>query len=569
MPFADWAADAGFKLIQILPVNDTTSHHDWRDSYPYSAISAFALHPIYLRIADIRLAALGEDSKREVAAARLRLDPLPQIDHQAVMAAKTAITRGIFAAAAEAIVAHPAYQEFLRDNREWLVPYAAFCVLRDDSGTPDFRKWRRFFTCDPGEIAGWTAPGHPRFHDTAYHIWLQCELDLQLSDAVAHLHRRGLALKGDLPIGIDRHSADAWSAPRLFNMDAQAGAPPDAFAAKGQNWGFPTYRWDVMREDGYAWWRERFQRLSRYFDAYRIDHILGFFRIWQVPADQLEGVMGFFDPARPLHIDEVCARGIDFDPVRHARPYIREHHIAERFGPEAGEARHHFLDDCGNGCWKLRDHVATQRLIDTHFASWDLADPITRDRAGRLRQGLLDCAAEVLFLEAPGSGGDRFHPRQALQNTKSWQELDAAQRNRIAELHDDYFHHRHEAFWEAGGLEKLPAMRAASTMLLCGEDLGMVPACVPGVLARLGILSLEIQRMPKTAAAAWQTRAALVAMSVWKLMMLSRAVSTNWACRMGPCTRSRGSWANTAVPSGMASMSSERRRPARCARNSS
>ncbi len=497
-PFADWAADTGFKLIQILPVNDTTSAHDWTDSYPYSAISVFALHPAYLRIEDLHLAPASPATLEETRAARENLNPLAQIDHEQVMAAKSAITRKHFDANATTITTHPQYLAFLAENHDWVVPYAAFCVLRDEYGTAEFSKWRKHAVCNLHDILTWAMPDNPRAADTAYHIWLQYELDHQLADAVAHLHSRGLALKGDLPIGIDRQSVDAWSAPHLFNMNAQAGAPPDAFAVKGQNWGFPTYNWDVMRADDYQWWRARFQKLSRYFDAYRIDHILGFFRIWQVPVDHVEGIMGFFDPAMPVHIDEIRARGIDFDPLRHCRPFIRDEHLDERFGIDAGEARYHFLDDCGHGFWKLRDHVATQRLIVRHFDTWDLADPITRDRANRLRQGLLDCAAEVLFLEVPGSNATLFHPRCALQSTRSYQSLDATQRARIDELYTDYFYHRQEAFWEARGLEKLPAMRAASPMLLCGEDLGMVPACVPGVLERLGILSLEIQRMPKS-----------------------------------------------------------------------
>ena len=500
IPFADWAAGVGFKLIQILPINDTTSAGDWTDSYPYSAISVFALHPIYLRLTDLQLAPLPPGLAEEIPTLRKKLNPLAEVDHEAVMSAKSRITRATFEAHAATITAAPAFQSFLAENHDWLLPYAAFCVLRDELGTADFRKWRKHAIFRPEEIESWSAPDHPRWPAIAYHIWLQCELDLQLAAAVAHLHQRGLALKGDLPIGIDRQSVDAWSAPHLFHLDAQTGAPPDAFAAKGQNWGFPTYNWDAMRRENYAWWRARFAKLSRYFDAYRIDHILGFFRIWQIPTDHTEGVMGWFDPAEPVDIDEIRARGIDFDPLRHTRPHIREHHLDERFGREASEARAHYLDDCGNGYWKLRDHVATQRLIQHHFADWDLADPASRARADKLRQGLLDCAAEILFHEVPGSHGTRFHPRCAMENTRSYQELDDNQKSRLTALSIDYFHHRQESLWEAHALELLPVMRAASPMLLCGEDLGMVPACLPAVLRELGILSLEIQRMPKTSA---------------------------------------------------------------------
>lgn len=489
---ADWAADIGLKLIQILPVNDTTSTHDWRDSYPYSAISATALHPVYLRIDDLGWP-MPADFKQEIATAREALNAREHVDYEEVIRLKTRLTRRIFQKHREAITASPGFCDFLAENRDWLAPYASFCVKRDEHGSADFSQWGDAAAYDPQEVDAMAAPDSPRWPEIAYHIWLQYELDRQLSDAVAHLHQRGIALKGDLPIGIDRHSVEAWSAPERFKPDTQSGAPPDAFAVKGQNWDFPTYDWDFMRRDGFAWWRSRFEKLSRYFDAYRIDHILGFFRIWQIPRNQVEGIMGWFDPAIPIHIDEFAQRGIPFDYKRHCQPCIREDSLAERFGPHEQEARDHYLDDLGRGRFQLREHVRDQRRIVDHFAG--------RADDAALRQALLDCVSDVLFLEVPGSGGTQFHPRCAMQSTRSYRDLDHDIKWRVEELYIDYFHRRQEGLWQARGYEKLQVMRSASRMLLCGEDLGMVPACVPGVLRELGILSLEIQRMPKTAGA--------------------------------------------------------------------
>ena len=495
-PFADWAAGVGMKLIQILPVNDTTSSHDWTDSYPYSAISAFALHPIYLRIDDLSHA-MPDSFHADIESARAKLNPLAQVDYEAVANAKLALTRAVFRKHHRKITAGAGFRSFLDANRDWLVPYAAFCVKREEFGTADFSRWGEWAVFGRESTEAMASPEHPAWPEMSYHVWLQYELDRQLRDAVAHLHSHGLSLKGDLPIGIDRQSADAWTAPHLFKMDAQAGAPPDAFAAKGQNWGFPTYNWEVMREDGYAWWRSRFAHLSRYFDAYRIDHILGFFRIWQIPHDQVEGVMGWFDPAVPIHIDEIHGRGIPFDCNRYCRPYIRAHFLHERFGDTLDDALRNHLDDCGHGFYQLRGHVATQRRIVDHFQ--DAAAP----RAAQLRSALLDCASEVLFFEVPGSHGTLFHPRCSMHTTRSFLELDHDTKCRLDDLYVDYFHRRQEGFWEARAYEKLPAMRHASRMLLCGEDLGMVPQCVPGVMRELGILSLEIQRMPKSSEVAY------------------------------------------------------------------
>lgn len=495
-PFADWAASAGLRMIQILPVNDTTSAHDWTDSYPYSAISVFALHPIYLRIGALPYPMPAEFTDR-LENARAGLNPLPAVDHEAVMRAKSGFTREIFAKHGKTIVKDSGFRAFLTEQREWVLPYAAFCVLRDRFGTADFTKWQDRSACDAASLAEFAEGGGSGWMEAAYHVWLQYELDRQLTDAVDHLHARGIVLKGDLPIGIDRQSVDAWALPHLFRMDAQAGAPPDAFAIKGQNWGFPTYDWDMMKRDGYAWWRARFAHLSRYFDAFRIDHILGFFRIWQVPFEQIEGIMGWFDPAMPIHIDEIRGRGIPFDANRYCRPYIRDHSLEERFGVNLDRARDGFLEPCGFGYWKLRDGVATQREIADRLASETALGSPDRERALALRDALFDCASDVLFFEVPGSGGTLFHPRCLMSMTHSYQELDGDVKWRLENLYNDYFYQRQEDFWQARGFEKLPAMRRASAMLLCGEDLGMVPGCVPGVMRELGILSLDIQRMPK------------------------------------------------------------------------
>ncbi len=491
-PLADWAASVGLKMVQILPINDTSSSHDWTDSYPYSAISVYALHPLYLRINELDYT-MPPSFQAAILAARAALSPLAQVDYEAVMQIKIHLTRQIFAMHQKAILSDNTFTTFLVENRAWVLPYAVFCTKRDHYGTADFSLWQEWAVYDLAKTEELLQPSHPEFSEVMYQIWLQAQLDRQLASAVAHLHAKGLALKGDLPIGIDRQSADAWSAPHLFKMDAQAGAPPDAFAVKGQNWGFPTYHWEVMKRDDYAWWRSRFAQLSRYFDAYRIDHILGFFRIWQVPFDHVEGIMGIFDPALPIHIDEIRGRGIDFDYNRYCRPYIREHFLGERFGNAAGDVKERFLNDCGSGYWQLREAVFTQRRIVDYFKT------LPQDSYHEwLQHCLLDCASDVLFFEVAGSNGTLFHPRYSMQGTKSYQELHSDVRWRVEALYIDYFYRRQEDFWQAQGYEKLPAMRAASPMLLCGEDLGMVPACVPGVMSELGLLSLEIQRMPKS-----------------------------------------------------------------------
>jgi 4-alpha-glucanotransferase len=479
----DWAAATGLKILQILPINDTTSSRTWTDSYPYSAISVFALHPLYLRLDAMSHPPVDADA---LAADRNRLNALKDVDYEAVMAVKWRVTRGIFDKHHDAILRDEAFLGFLQRNRDWVLDYAVFSVKRDEHDTADFSKWGEWAVYDAKNAESLAIST-----DAMYFIWLQYELDRQLSDAVEHLRSVGVALKGDLPIGVDRDSVDAWVSPQLFKMDAQAGAPPDPFAVKGQNWGFPTYHWDEMKKDGYAWWRARFEKLSRYFDAYRIDHILGFFRIWQVPQEQIEGIMGWFDPALPIRVEEFAARGIHFDRRRFCEPFITDHIVDRRFGDFADGVRRDFLLDLGHGRFALKEEYATQRKVADHFSKLGSGNWANQDW---LRDSLMDLVAEVLFLEA---GEGEFHPRMSMEDTDSFKSLDRETQGRLRELYVDYFFRRQESFWEEQAMEKLPAMRGASDMLLCGEDLGMVPACVPGVMKMLGILSLEIQRWPK------------------------------------------------------------------------
>jgi 4-alpha-glucanotransferase len=496
-PFANWATSTGLRLIQILPINDTTAHHDWTDSYPYSAISVFALHPLYLRIEELSVS-LTKDEKKEIAKARSTLNTQPAVDYVAVTQTKTTLTRRAYQRHADSLRKRADIHTFFEDNHVWLRPYTAFCILRDRFGSADFSTWKEHATFDETSIQSFSSPDHPDYPEFYYHVWIQFELDRQLRDAVQHLRSIGVSLKGDLPIGIDRHSCDAWSAPHLFHMDRQAGAPPDAFAVKGQNWGFPTYNWDAMALDNYAWWSSRLSHLSRYFDAFRIDHILGFFRIWQIPNDQIDGILGYFEPSQPIHINEIRARGIPFEHPRFCQPFLRETTLRLWLGDTFEETCKRFLENTGWQTFRLRQEFSTQRKIANYFDALHHEDDADRAAAVQIRSVLMDIAAEILLIEVPGSNGTLFHPRYGLHLTQSWQDLDADARALLIDLHDDYFHRRQDTFWQARGFDKLPALRKASAMLLCGEDLGMVPDCVPGVLRELGILSLEIQRMPKS-----------------------------------------------------------------------
>ena len=400
----DWCVANDMKIIQILPINDTTAHYDWHDSYPYNAISAFALNPIYLNLErlnafppiDSQGNDIGGKAKEDAAFKRTRtmLNKEESVNYPKVLKAKWKYFQIAFEQQWDTLKDTAEFQQFVKENEDWLYDYAQFCAERDGNGT---------------EI----------------HLFLQYHCDKQLREAVKALHDKGLLLKGDIPIGVNPAGVDVKSHPVLFNLDVQVGAPPDDFAAEGQNWGFPSYNWEAMAKDGYAWWQRRLQVMARYFDAYRIDHILGFFRIWEIPKTAKSGLLGHFTPALPLSVKEIEKQGFHFVKSKH------------------------------------------------------------------VKKGL-----DTLFIPAPNEK-DKYIPRIELYKAKAYQVLSEEQKQAIDAIYEDFYFHRHNDFWKQKALEKLPALINATKMIACGEDLGMIPACVPEVMQELGIMSLEVQRMPK------------------------------------------------------------------------
>ncbi|MBQ9261168.1 MAG: 4-alpha-glucanotransferase [Prevotella sp.] len=406
----EWCDKTKQRVLQVLPINDTNMTKTWQDSYPYNSISIYALHPQYT---DFRqLPAIKDEAKREAFEnLRKELNALPQIDYERVFSAKLDYLREIFAQEWTAVQRRESYKTFFEQNKEWLVPYAAFCYYRDLYGTAVFSEWPKEATVKNTQKTTFKGKKELQFW-----YFVQYNLDAQMREAHAHARAHRVILKGDIPIGISRDGVEAWVEPKYFNLNGQAGAPPDAFSADGQNWGFPTYNWDAMLADGCSWWVRRFRKMAEYFDAYRIDHVLGFFRIWEIPMPHKSGLMGQFSPALGMSREEIEAYGVQFN--------------------------------------------------------------------------------EGLFL-VDHKRSDRWHPRIAVQYQEAYNNLGEDQKFCFNRLYNDYFYRRNNQFWYTEAMKKLPKLTQATRMLVCAEDLGMVPDCVPWVMNELRILSLEIQSMPK------------------------------------------------------------------------
>ncbi len=491
----DWAVQTGNKLIQVLPVNDTVATHTWIDSYPYAGISVFALHPIYAN-----LAAIGplKDAKqqKEFDDIRKNLNAQDHVPYEKVMQAKSRYFKLAYDEQKATFLKKKEFKAFFERNKKWLVPYAVFSCLRDQYKTPDFAKWPKYARYNEKEISKYADPANDHFDDVAVHYFIQFHLDKQLKEATAYARSKGVVLKGDIPIGIYRYSADAWVAPHLYNMDSQAGAPPDDFSITGQNWGFPTYNWQEMAKDGYAWWKERLSKMADYFDVFRIDHILGFFRIWEIPMDAVEGLLGHFNPSLPFTVEELSSWGLYFDKERFCRPYIRNYMLAEIFGAQAESVRETYLREYKHDHFYFLPEFETQRKLKAHFDHVIEQNPDDADHHLWMRNQMFRLQSEILFLEAPLSSGKAFNPRIGFHSTYSYRDLGNDVKDVLNRLYNHYFYKRHNDFWRDRAMEKLPAIKSATDMLICGEDLGMVPESVPGVMAELQMLSLAVQRMP-------------------------------------------------------------------------
>lgn len=447
----DWAVATGMKAIQLLPVNDTTASHQWGDSCPYNVVSFFALHPHYLD-----LEAAGTLRSRQQMTQYLRrrqeLNALPYSDYEAVDRVKSEYLHELFLEQGKSVLQSRECRQWVAQNDDWLANYA------------DYRQ-------EPVDYVGYE----------------QFLLHSQLHEAADYARRQGVALMGDLPIGLRADSVETRRHPELFHPDTQTGTPPDTTARHGQNWGFPTYRW------GEALCRMqqlRLKRLAQYFDSLRIDHVLGYFRIWEIPAQCVDGVLGHFSPSLPLTVDEIEYFGLHFRRELFTEPFINDRLTERLFGIHAAYVRENCLERQAYNLYKLKAPYRTQRQVAEHF------DGRHDENSLWIRDGLMQLCSNVLFVEDPRQP-EMYHPRIGAPASAAFEALGSEEKDAYRRLYDNYFHERHSFFWGQQALRLLPAMVGDSRLLLCAEDVGPLPDCVAPVLDELRILTLEIQRLPK------------------------------------------------------------------------
>lgn len=482
----DWAVATGMRIIQTLPVNDTTAQHDWMDSCPYNAISVFALHPHYV---DIDAAGMLADSAKMTMFRRRRreLNALPYSDYEAVDRVKMEYLRQFFNEQRSNIVENNDYKAFVERNKEWLLPYAAFCTLRDSYGTADYHRWPRLSVYDKQAVAEYVGE---ESDEVAFTCYVQFLLHVQLKNAADYAHSHGVALMGDLPICVSRNSVETWMHPDYFNSDASAGTPPDFSSHNGQNWCAPTYNWNNIMADDCRWWHCRLSHIEQYFDALRIDHILGYFRIWEIPNEAVHGQLGHFSPSLPMTEGEIETYGLRFRKDLYTRPFINDRILSRLFGVHAQYVRDTFLKNKSYNMYDLKPEYDTQRKIQRFFEGKNDENSLW------IRDGLYRLVADVLFVEDLRRPA-MYHPRIEAYKEPIYEALEAEDKEAFMRLYNNYYYQRHGLFWGNKAMCRLPKLLCGTRMLITAEDLGMLPDCVEPVLDALRILTLEVQTMPK------------------------------------------------------------------------
>lgn len=488
----DFCVRGGFQLLQLLPVNDTTTGNEYRDSYPYSAVSSFALHPQYLRVEGLGEMGrkLGDEFERE----RKRLNQMENIDYVQVMDVKMRFICKLYAMYKDEFLQSKEFMNWFEQNQNWLVPYALFRFFMEVNGSANFDQWGARQHVSVKDMRKLAAPDTFHFDYLGVVYYTQFHLHKQLAAAAEYAAENGVVFKGDLPIGVNRYCTDTWVNPHLFRLHMQAGAPPDFFSEHGQNWYFPTYDWEAMSKDNYGWWRSRLGHMAKYFHAYRIDHILGFFRIWEIPESFKTGMSGRFYPAHGISRHELESLGL-WDIERYCMPYVHDGLLHEMFHDDWWKIKDRFFEPVYDRL-RFKEAYNTERKVEKALKLPDSAPDVEKKFNERVKRHLFTLFNNVCLLrdvEDP----DMFHPRFMLQNTSSYAQLQSDEwKGRLYNLHEDYMHRRQDELWKKNGLERLPMMKSASKMLVCGEDLGMIPKCVPHVMVETSILSLAVQRMP-------------------------------------------------------------------------
>ncbi|MCL2230984.1 MAG: 4-alpha-glucanotransferase [Treponema sp.] len=474
-------------LIQILPVNDTGF-----ESSPYSSLTAFGLHPLYLSIEGLDEYAKADNSiKTRIKNAREKFDSYKRFNHYEVLKEKLEICRMIYSIVKADIVKSADMASWI-DKNSWVKEYAVYRRLKEKNDQKSWKDWKEYSTVTAADIQKlWNDKSLAEEH--FFWVWLQKALDTQFAKASKAITDAGLIMEGDLPILMNEDSCDVWANPEIFNRELSAGAPPDMYSPEGQNWGFPIYNWEAQEKDNFAWWKKRLSVAQKYYQAYRIDHVLGFFRIWASSPNDYSSALGRFVPYTPVTAGDLKRLGYDMGKIRWvSRPHIPTGEVWDALKINWGSL--YTEDELKTAAEKVFSK-ALVRLYSEEI--WLFKKKIKGEKDidalglhPAVRNYLLGKWKDRLFLEYQRG---RFFPVWYFRNSTAYKSLSQDEKNGLEALLEKRSR-KSEKIWSRLGMKLLSVLVESSPMLPCAEDLGAVPACVPKVLSRLKILGLRVVR---------------------------------------------------------------------------
>ncbi|MCF0215634.1 MAG: 4-alpha-glucanotransferase [Fibrobacteraceae bacterium] len=470
IPFARWAAYCDMNVIQLLPVNDTGS-----ESSPYSARSAFALNPAFINVQNVQG---SSEYEAEIEEAKEEFDELGKVDYYRIVTWKRKILKKIFDDHYDDLKKDKQLAEWIKHN-QWAKPYCVYATLKARNSEASWRDWKNYQNPTDKDVEKlWT-----KFQkDCLFQAWMQLVAEIQFKFSVDEISRMGIRIKGDIPILINEDSADVWYNRNYFSLDDRAGAPPDMFSYSGQNWGFPTYRWDVLEQENFSWWRYRLDQASKFYHAYRIDHVLGFFRIWAIPSQETTGILGRFQPSIPLTWETLSQAGFMRESLEYLRrPNYSVEQLRSFLGDETDRLISLYFENLPG---------TTDRFILTE-SCYSEKNILSLDEPQTVKDMLLKVYWNRVFI--PTGDINTFYPYWYWYNQPVFYTLPLNEQNKLRELITNNENAQNE-LWEKNATKLLSVLANQTDMLVCAEDLGAVPPCVPSVLNKLNILSLRIER---------------------------------------------------------------------------
>lgn len=491
---ADFCKKAGFSIVQLLPVNDTGTQ-----SSPYSGLSAFALHPLFIRINALPEFAAAMKGNKAFATAYKAFEKefgyKKRFDYDAVLGEKTKLLHLLFnyiekknsKDEAEANKLNKELAKFVRSN-QWIIPYAVFKNIKDENMQASWKSWDESIqklSYDQIKLK-WQNKAKKSSHD--FFVWCQLRASEQFKEGAESLRAKKIILKGDIPILMNEDSVDCWTYPEFFRQELRAGSPPDGGNPMGQNWGFPTYDWDRLEADEFTWWKDRIKTSAQYYDAFRIDHILGFFRIWASKENETTAYLGHTIPYADFTRKTLNELGFDDDRIK----WISEPHIPT--GTIESITWNH--DEATAVLEKVCDRVKTEELwtfkkeIDGDKEIYAMNFFEDEGKNNAVKNALAEKWRDRSLIQIKK---DRFIKVYAFENSTAWKTLSGEEQEKLRKLFEE-IEVKENKLWEKQATTTLSAIVHASDMIPCAEDLGVNLPVMPEVLKKLDILSLKVIR---------------------------------------------------------------------------